>query len=339
VFSGSFADDRMRGAQSIPLPVSEPRDVRPNWRPFLKLGLSAVLLALLFYQTDPVRLWLQVRTASLDWIAVALVLYLGMILASAWRWRQLLLAQHAVVSNGVLVRSYLVATFFNNFLPSNIGGDVIRIKDTVPFVGSRTAAATVVLLDRGIGLIGLFLVAAVGALALRRSPSGLLPIGAPVLVALTLAGIAGLAALVLAPELVRQVLSPLRRVHAEWVEVRLARLVQMFERFRARPHALVNCLAGAVVVQAILVAFYMAVARSLSIPVPAAHLAVLVPLSFVVQMLPVSMNGFGVREATFTAYFRMLGLPIESALVLSLLATATIMLFSLSGAAVYAARR
>jgi hypothetical protein len=75
------------------------------------------------------------------------------------------------------------------------------------------------------------------------------------------------------------------------------------------------------------------------IPIPPEHLAVLVPLSFIAQMLPVSMNGFGVREATFTAYFGLLGLPIESALVLSLLGTATIMLFSLSGAAVYAARR
>jgi hypothetical protein len=68
-------------------------------------------------------------------------------------------------------------------------------------------------------------------------------------------------------------------------------------------------------------------------------MAVLVPLSFVVQMLPVSLNGFGVREATFTYYFRMLGLPLESALVFSLLGTATIMFFSLSGAAAYVTRR
>lgn len=69
------------------------------------------------------------------------------------------------------------------------------------------------------------------------------------------------------------------------------------------------------------------------------HLAVLVPLSFVVQMVPVSLNGFGVREATFTYYFGMLGLPIESALLLSLVGTAVIMVFSLSGAATYVVRR
>jgi hypothetical protein len=51
------------------------------------------------------------------------------------------------------------------------------------------------------------------------------------------------------------------------------------------------------------------------------------------------VNGFGVREATFSFYFSRLGLPLESAMALSLGATALVMLFSLSGAAVYVARR
>ena len=71
----------------------------------------------------------------------------------------------SVYSFGGLTSSFLVATFFNNFLPSNIGGDVIRITDTAPAAGSKTLATTVVLIDRGIGLLGLVLVAALGASA------------------------------------------------------------------------------------------------------------------------------------------------------------------------------
>jgi len=62
-----------------------------------------------------------------------------------------------------LLNSYLVATFFNNFLPSNIGGDVIRIRDTAPQAGSKTLATTVVLMDRGLGLLGLLTIAAAGS--------------------------------------------------------------------------------------------------------------------------------------------------------------------------------
>ena len=69
-------------------------------------------------------------------------------------------------------------------------------------------------------------------------------------------------------------------------------------------------------------------------PITFWDLAVIVPVSFIIQMLPVSVNGFGVREATFAFYFSRLGLPISSALLVSLMATGLMMLFSLSGAAV-----
>ena len=103
------------------------------------------------------------RNASPVWLLVAIGVYFANVLASTWRWRLLLDAQHIRVPPRTLLSSYLVAGFFNNFLPSNIGGDVIRIRDTARPAGSKTLATTIVLADRGIGLLGLVLVAAVGA--------------------------------------------------------------------------------------------------------------------------------------------------------------------------------
>jgi len=65
---------------------------------------------------------------------------------------------------------------------------------------------------------------------------------------------------------------------------------------------------------------------------------VIVPVSFIVQMVPLSVNGFGIREATFGFYFTRLGLPLESALVVSFVGAALIMLFSLSGGVAYLSR-
>jgi hypothetical protein len=67
-------------------------------------------------------------------------------------------------------------------------------------------------------------------------------------------------------------------------------------------------------------------------------LAVIVPLSFIAQLLPVSVNGFGVREATFSFYFTRVGQPLESALLISLVPQALIMICSLAGAAVFVSR-
>jgi uncharacterized membrane protein YbhN (UPF0104 family) len=291
----------------------------------LKLVVSTVLLAILFSRTDLSGLWSSVRNASLPWVVAALGLYLVQMIVSTWRWGVLLVPQGVDLGHRRLLSSYLVATFFNNFLPSNIGGDVVRIRDTARPAKSRTLAATVVLFDRGIGLIGLVLVAAMGATAAAAGAGGTRAMG--VLPSWLWAGflLATLisAPMVLAPAGFGRLLRPLTVFHPEWVGGRITRITDALARFRERPWSLV----------------YAAVARSLDIPVSIWHLAVIVPVSFVVQMVPVSVNGFGVREATFSFYFSRLGLPIESAMALSLGSTALVMLFSLSGAAVYVARR
>jgi uncharacterized protein (TIRG00374 family) len=305
----------------------------------IKVVVSAGLLYLLLSNVDLGRLWLATRSASIGWLASALGCYLVMVLLSAWRWGLLLHAQHVAVSFGRLTSSFLVATFFNNFLPSNIGGDVVRIRDTSRAAGSKTLATTIVLLDRGLGLLGLLFVAAVGATVAALRSERLGPVGPGVLWILLIGGVTAAAPAVLAPQLIGRLLGPLRRLHQEWVTERIERLTSALERFRSAPSALVHCFIGAILVQASLVLFYVATAQALRIPVSAAHLGMLVPLSFVVQMLPISVNGFGVREATFTFYFSRLGLPLESGLALSFVGAALIMLFSVSGGAVYLLRR
>jgi hypothetical protein len=96
----------------------------------IKIGVSAILLYVLFSRIDTAELWAQVRNASIGWIVTALAVYFLMILVATWRWRVLLRRQHVSMPFGRLLNSYLAATFANNFLPSNIGGDVIRISDT-----------------------------------------------------------------------------------------------------------------------------------------------------------------------------------------------------------------
>jgi uncharacterized membrane protein YbhN (UPF0104 family) len=309
--------------------------------PALKVCVSVALLWLLFSQVDVSRLWSVARAASLPWLTIALGLYLVMILASAWRWGLLLDAQRISLPFGSLTSSFLVATFFNNFLPSNIGGDVVRIADTAPAAGSKTLATTIVLIDRGIGLLGLVLLAAVAASSEPRlgAAGGTGAAGPLVLWIAFCAAVAVTVPALLMPHWLLNVLRPLRAFHPEWVDERLGRLTSALARFREEPAALAGCFVGAVIVQAVLVAFYLSIARSMHIPIGFASLAVIVPISFLVQMVPVSMNGFGVREATFGFYFNRLGLPLESALLVSFVGAALIMVCSLSGAVAYLARK
>jgi uncharacterized membrane protein YbhN (UPF0104 family) len=323
--------------------MSEERHEAPRARRYalaaLKLAVSIVLLAILFSRVDVDRLWQSARHASISWLLVGFALYFLTIAAATWRWKLLLNAQGVDLSARTLMGSYLVATFFNNFLPSNIGGDVIRIRDSAKAAGSKTLATMVVLTDRVIGLIGLVLVAALGATAASaragRAPS---PIWPSWLWAGFVVAAGASAPAVLAPAGLTRLLQPLVAIHPEWIGERIDKLTSALERFRDRPAALGGCFLGALFVQATLVVYYMAVVQALHIDVRLVDLAVIVPISFVVQMLPVSVNGFGVREATFSLYFARLGVPIESAVLMSLVAAALMIVFSLTGAGVYVAR-
>jgi uncharacterized protein (TIRG00374 family) len=304
----------------------------------VKLIVSGGLLYWLLSRIDRGQLWRNIQHASPLWLAAALALYLLMLLVSAWRWKQLLDAQHVKSTFSHLTASYLVATFFNNFLPSNIGGDVIRIRDTAAAAGSKTRAATIVLFDRGIGLVGLVLVAALGA-TIATELGDQEPFDPMWLWIGLTAGTLAIAFTLMQPGLIGKMLTPLRVFHKEWVDERINQLLESLEKFAARPSALVRCLLGSILVQIILVWFYAAIAHAMSVPMPTVHLAVLIPMSFIVQMLPVSVNGFGVREAIFGLYFSRLGLPRESGIAVSFLGAALIMLFSVSGAVVMLFRK
>ena len=302
----------------------------------LKLMVSTGLLWVLFSRADLRTTLTHFRQMNVLWMSAALAMYGLMLLVSAWRWRLLLKVQTVHVSLSTLTKSFLVATFFNNFLPSNIGGDVVRVADTAPLTGSKTLATTVVLLDRLLGLIALLAVAAVAS-ALAATLGVRLKGTVYVWIALVAIG-AGLYMFLRFPDSVSRMLRAAGRGRAAALQTRLHNLVNAIERFSRQPLMVWLAFGGAIAVQGLLVLFYICAARSLSVPLPFLAASVIVPVSLAVQMAPVSINGFGVREAVFAFFFTSLGFDVSSALTLSLGSAGLIMLFSLSGGGVFLLR-
>lgn len=320
-----------------PAPAPSTRRDALLW--IVKIVVSAGLLYLLFTRIDVAKVWEHMRDASLGWIVVALAIYFVVLLISTIRWQLLLRTQHVEIPFGTLVNSYLAATFANNFLPSNIGGDVIRIADTARAARSRTLATAVVLADRGIGILGLVFIAACGSTLAAQRSERIGPIG-PALFWLGLAAAVTAGILVIArPQRLGTLARPLHIFHAEWVGRRIATITDALHKFRKAPGVLVVAFLASIAVQALLVGFYVAVATALRFSVPIGHMAMLVPVSFLVQMLPVSVNGLGVREGTFVAYLTQIGVSKESAVALSLIGAVLVMAFSMLGVAAYLGRR
>jgi len=124
-----------------------------------KVAVSLALLGYLLSTADLPALVRRVREGDVLLLAAGVGLYAAMLALSTWRWRLLLAAQGFPASLRALSASYLIATFFNNFLPSNIGGDVVRVRDSSKLTGSTTTSLAVVAIDRILGLSALYALA------------------------------------------------------------------------------------------------------------------------------------------------------------------------------------
>jgi len=301
-----------------------------------KIGVSLALLAYLLSTTDLDALARRVRTGDPILLALAMALYAAILGISTWRWRVLLQAQGYAAPLAHLSGSYLVATFFNNFLPSNIGGDVIRVRDSSRLTGSTTTSLAVVAIDRILGLGALYALA-VAAYALGGPSVRHLAGARPVLVLLGVV-FGALAYVFFRPGIARRLMerSGLRRL--PWAQKKFETVQAAVHVYRAQVTAVWIAFLGSVALQALVVLYYWNVARALRIPLPLSACFLMVPLCTLVQTVPVSFNGWGIRESIFILYFRQVGLGRDSALAFSLVGAGLIVLMSLSGAVVWTAR-
>jgi uncharacterized protein (TIRG00374 family) len=301
-----------------------------------KLGVSVTLLGYLFSTTDLAALEERVRTADLLDTTAAVACYAGMLALAAWRWQLLLRALGWVAPLGRLTASYLVATFFNNFLPSNIGGDIVRVRDGSRVTGSTTSSLTVVGIDRILGFGALYLLAAVAFLLAPAKVRGLA--GARV-VLLGLAGLfTALAYFFFRPGTARWLMAATRLSSVGWARERFEVVQAAVHGYRAQVGTVWLAGVASVALQALVVLYFLSIARALGIPLEPSAAFLMVPLCTLLQAVPVSFNGWGLREGLFALYFSQVGLPRASALAFSLVGASLMVLLSLSGAVVWMAR-
>lgn len=208
---------------------------------------------------DLLAFWDRVTRMHPGWIVLALAAYAATQSIAVWRWHRLLRAQHVEVEAKRLTESIWVSMFFNNFLPSNIGGDVVRIADTAPAAGSKTLATTVILVDRALGLAALVIIASSGALV-----ASMLGVHIPGARWLWIAAVIGAVAAIFViamPQLVSHALLPVRALNRPWLTERAQRLEEAVNKFRNAPSAVIGAFAGAIVVQITIVAFYLLTAE------------------------------------------------------------------------------
>lgn len=282
--------------------------MRPGWGGAAwKLGVSVVLLVILArrYGGDDAFRATLVKLPPGVFLAAVVVVAGGLVL-SALRWKILLAAAGVTVPLRRAARLYFVGYFFNLFLPTTVGGDLVRGAG-LPKSAPLSVVGSSILVERVLGFGCL--------LGLGIAASWLHPGMATVRTTLTLVGV-GFAAAIVA-----LVVVPLRESAAggRWGRLLrgLARTGREFRAFRLRGAALLAGVALSLGWQLTLVLANALLANGLGGVASTKSLLALVPVVQAVSMIPVSVGGLGVREMGYEFFFRSSGLDPAGAVALA----------------------
>lgn len=292
--------------------------------------VSAGLLALVLTQADLGLAARYLADASWGWFVLSVVVVFVALVVGAVRWHRYLVAALLKAPLLATLRSFFIGAFATNFLPSQVGGDVARTW-IVSGPGTRTRAATTVVIDRANSVVCLVLVAwiIVGASGFDVPRALVVTLA----VVTTLVLVAGVLATLLAVggQRARRLLPS--RVHSLGREARDAASACMTRV------VLLETLAYGLVFQGLMMLAAWLIALSIALDVPFSTLVAILPPVVVLGAVPISIGGLGVREASFVVLLSEAGVGTTEATVYSLLTGLAFALASSPGAIALLSRR
>jgi len=299
----------------------------------LKVAVSVILIAYLLSRVGLANVVEVIRSASTNYLylLVALAIYFGAITLGSFKWQILLKAQGIGVPLGNLLSFTFEGLFFGNFLPTNVGGDLVRGYDLARHTLLPAETAVSVIVDRMLGLIAFVFVAAVMALLVVYSAGQAALWQVAVAASAVLLGLCAVLALMLSNRLrqrVRRLFEiPLLSTLAPLYD-RLSMALSAYRRSYAAL-ALAFCISIGVLTIGSVVNYLISL--SLGGGISFLHIFLFTPLITFVLLIPISLGGIGLNQSAYVFFFNLVAVPEEKSLAMSLIMQAIIIISSLPG--------
>lgn len=280
----------------------------------LAVGILIVVILLLF-KVNAADIGRAFQQSDMMWILAAGGLHVIGLLLSAYRW-QVLLAVHDVKAPlWDLLQSYLIGGFFNNFLPTRVGGDVYRMVDSKRYSGSLLRPFAVIIVERLSGIYGLLLIG-VAAVGLYPRFQEVRALG----IALFTLAIAGfLAVLVFYGS--EGFASWLKRMVSKLpakVSGHLLGIFDAFWHFSTSKKVVLYAFVLGLLLQFNVILYYYFIARGLGMNLGLMEASIVMPILICIQLLPLTPNGIGVREFSYIYLMQPFGISEAQAVAFSL---------------------
>lgn len=274
--------------------------------------ISSLLFIWLISKQDWQTTWVNLSRIPVWLWPVCLLLVVTGMLCNACRWYGLLHAQNVDMPFGEVVRTVFAGAFASNFLPSTIGGDAFRIISLLRFTSDRTLGVSSVIVDRAINV----------AATLTFLPFSWLTFGDQLFELFSrstnLPVIAGV--------------FPFWHKMIDAVGDLLQQFKVAFIRWGQKPRVLASAFGISwVSIFVVYIAVWL-LARSLGIEVTLFQVIGVAAVVYAVTLIPVSFNGYGIREIVYTTLYMQLGASLEQATTLALVSRFFMLIETIPGA-------
>lgn len=301
----------------------------------LHIFVSAFFIGLLFYlMRGEIPLIIQTLAAvRLDYVAAGIALFCVSSLMLAKRLSMIFGVQETSISYPQAVNMTFIGYLFNNFLPTAVGGDIVKAYCGYRITGEKLQSVTAVLMDRIFGLTMFVLIPCVTVLFIIQGLERTIPI--------TLYSVLILALGVLIILFNRRVAQKFGFVVDLLNKFKLGdKLVMLYDgmhHFKSHKKMIAEVSLISLGAQVLGICSVYLFIRALSADIDFIYVLLLTPVVHLISMVP-SINGLGVREAGFVYFFKGT-LGVHNASALAILYLFLLFFLSLVGAAIYVCRR
>ncbi len=304
--------------------------------PWLRAAISIGLIVAVLVSMDSAELREDLARISIWTVAVLLAIDLGLRLMSAYRWHILYRMTNLSVGLNEITRITFVSSFLGQVLPGIIGVEALRTVSLARAKSDWPGALASVVVDRALGLVSLVLVVLLGIVF---GPAGLGPVLlAPTLIALALVVTFIVCAFV--PHLRGGLRMLIPRTFEPRVRPMLDQLYTYLDLYSTSPWQMTYALFVAIAFQFGRILLFYVAALMIGEHAELKYFVTIVPSVMFISLLPISISGIGVREASLVLLFSQFNvMGSASAFTVGLLALISGTLSTLPGGWFYIRRR
>lgn len=289
----------------------------------IKIVVSIALIGFLCYKLDWVKFTDIVLRMALGYFVIVVIIRFFQQIISAYKWNHFLEFLDLKFPFLYLARIYMIGFFLNNFLPSTIGGDGYRLIKTMRANSDKTAPVMAILFERVLGILLLILLGFIFSFYVESSTEiggySSRSIYLTFFVLIILMIFAAFALMTFFPKFIKN-----KNI--------VAKITSFKERIRNGKRNYRN-LIFAILVSIVfhLMAFlsYKYLFYSFDVNMPYSHCALIVALTSIIAMIPVSINGIGLFEGTFVLILMQFGIDYTTSGTIAFVSRALNLIMSL----------